>query len=212
MQEKKNIIPLYKTIDWRKLKVIIKETVAFINRKSGKEQIDLNDFNLNRIVCYRCKGIDLQGKNVELSGFEGRSCFVDDNSYEIFEIPFAGNNSEKEMYLVFAKNNSFEGQWIVSIMAIFNIVKNNKYYRKVVFSPQFDGSISYNHDSKHYLFNCEQRKWALNRDVMNTNIYFDNRGYRASEYGKTYAYYLNKNSQKELSIKKYKKSKKKSNK
>ena len=66
MQEKKNIIPLYKTIDWRKLKVIIKEAVAFINRKYGEELIDLDVFNLNKIVCYRCKGIDLQGKNVEL--------------------------------------------------------------------------------------------------------------------------------------------------
>ena len=72
MAGRKNIIPLYKTIDWRKLKVIIKEAVAFINRKSGKEQIDLDDFNLNRIVCYRCQGIDLQGKNVEISVFEGR--------------------------------------------------------------------------------------------------------------------------------------------
>ena len=201
MAGNKNIIPLCKTIDWKKLKVIIKETVAFINKKYGKNGIDLNKFNTNKIICYRCEGIDLQGKNVELFGLKGRSCFVYDNSYEIFEIPFVGNNSEKEMYLMFAKNNSFEGQWIVSIMAIFNIVKNNKYYRKVVFSPQFDGSISYNHNSKHYLFNREQRKCALNKGVMNTNIYFDNRGYRASEYGKTYAYYLNKNSQKELSIK-----------
>ena len=50
-----NIVPLHKTVNWKNLKGVIKETVAFINRKSGKDQIDLNDFNLNRIVCYRCQ-------------------------------------------------------------------------------------------------------------------------------------------------------------
>ena len=210
MQEKKNIIPLYKTIDWRKLKVIIKETAAFINKKYSKKVIDLKYFNTNKIACYRCKGIDLQGKNVELSGFKGRSCFVYDNSYEIFEIPFIGNNNKEETFLMFAKNNSFEGQWIVTYMFIHHTVKNNKYYCKVVFTPIFDGAISYNHKSKNYLFNCEKRKWAFNRGIMRTDAYFDDRSYRANEYGKTYAFYLNSKSQTELSIKKYKKNKKRS--
>ena len=38
MAGNKNIIPLCKTIDWKKLKVIIKETVAFINKKYSKLQ------------------------------------------------------------------------------------------------------------------------------------------------------------------------------
>ena len=210
MAGNKNIIPLCKIIDWKKLKVIIKETVAFINKKYSKKAIDLNDFNLNRIVCYRCKGIDLQGKNVELSGFEGRSSFVYNNSYEIFEIPFIDNNNKEEIFLMFAKNNSFEGQWIVAYMYIHHIVKNNKYYRKVVFTPIFDGAISYNHKSNHYVFNCEKRRCAFSKGIMRTNTYFDNRGYRASQYGKTYAFYLNNKSQTELSIKKYKKNKKRS--
>lgn len=209
MAGNKNIIPLCKIIDWKKLKVIIKETVAFINKKYSKKVIDLKYFNTNKIICYRCKGIDLQGKNVELSGFKGRSCFVYDNSYEIFEIPFIDNNNKEETFLMFAKNNSFEGQWIVTYMFINHTVKNNKYYRKVVFTPIFDGAISYNHKSKNYLFNCEKRNWSFNRGIMRTDTYFDNRSYRANEYGKTYAFYLNNKSQTEL-YKNYKKNKKRS--
>ena len=101
-----NIVPLHKTVNWKNLKGVIKETVAFINRKIyNKEQIDLKDFDLNHIVCYRCEGIDLQGRNVVLSGFKGRSCFVDDNSYEVFEIPFIKNNENNETFLMFAKNS-----------------------------------------------------------------------------------------------------------
>ena len=192
MAGNKNIIPLCKTIDWKKLKVIIKETVAFINKKYNKNRIDLNKFNTNKIVCYRCEGIDLQGKNVELFGLKGRSCFVYDNSYEIFEIPLKFNDKKDEIFLVFAKNKSFEGQWIVTYMIIHHTIKNNKYYRKVIFSPLFDGAISYNHKSKHYMFNCEKRNCALNRGIMRTYTYFDDRGFRESQYGKTYAYYLNK--------------------
>ena len=209
MAGNKNIIPLYKTIDWKKLKIIIKETVAFINKKYSKNGIDLNKFNTNKIVCYRCEGIDLQGKNVELFGLKGRSCFVYDNSYEIFEIPLKFNDKKDEIFLVFAKNKSFEGQWIVTYMIIHHTIKNNKYYRKVIFSPLFDGAISYNHKSKHYIFNCEKRNCALNRDIMRTYTYFDDRGFRESQYGKTYAYYLNKKPQTEL-YKNYKKNKKRS--
>ena len=37
-----NIVPLHKTVNWKNLKGVIKETVAFINRKIyNKEQIDL---------------------------------------------------------------------------------------------------------------------------------------------------------------------------
>ena len=50
MAGNKNIIPLCKTIDWKKLKVIIKETVAFINKKYSKNGIDLNKFNTNKIL------------------------------------------------------------------------------------------------------------------------------------------------------------------
>lgn len=209
MAGNKNIIPLCKTIDWKKFKVIIKETVAFINKKYSKNGIDLNKFNTNKIVCYRCEGIDLQGKNVELFGLKGRSCFVYDNSYEIFEIPLKFNDKKDEIFLVFAKNKSFEGQWIVTYMIIHHTIKNNKYYRKVIFSPLFDGAISYNHKSKHYIFNCEKRNCALNRGIMRTYTYFDDRGFRESQYGKTYAYYLNKKSQTEL-YKNYKKNKKRS--
>lgn len=211
MAGNKNIVPLHKTVNWKNLKDVIKETVAFINRKIyNKEQIDLNDFDLNNIACYRCEGIDLQGKNVVLSGFKGRSCFVDDNSYEVFEIPFIKNNDNKETFLMFAKNTSFEGQWIVCLMFIFNTVKNNKYYRRVQFIPIFDGSISYDSTSKHYSFNNEKRNWSLHKGTMDKSIYFDNRGIRASQYGKNYAYYLNNNSnRKDVSSKIYKKSKKK---
>ena len=209
MTGNKNKIPLYKTIDWKKLKVIIKETIAFINKQFGENRIDLKKYNINKIVCYRCEGIDLQGKNVELFGLKGRSCFVYDNSYEIFEIPLKFNDKKDEIFLVFAKNKSFEGQWIVTYMIIHHTIKNNKYYRKVIFSPLFDGAISYNHKSKHYIFNCEKRNCALNRGIMRTYTYFDDRGFRESQYGKTYAYYLNKKSQTEL-YKNYKKNKKRS--
>ena len=49
---------LHKTVHWRRLKSIIRELFK-------KENIDINEYNIDHITCYSTFGYELKGKNVK---------------------------------------------------------------------------------------------------------------------------------------------------
>lgn len=53
-----NNLPLHKTTHWRRFRGIL-NTVAAL------EGADLSSYNLDKIVCYRTIGTEMQGKNVK---------------------------------------------------------------------------------------------------------------------------------------------------
>lgn len=187
MAGKNNMIPLHKTVHWRNLRNIIEEGFCHVfGNKDGKTII--NSCDLKNITCYRCRGIDLHGKNVKFVGYPGRHCFVDDNSYEIFEIKTRLSSKDyDESYYVFAHNVSFD-YWIICRMEIKNQVQNGKYFRNVKYCPFYDGAITFN--SGHYVFAEEASEYNCKRGKMITDRYFDQDGARASAYGTTYTKYL----------------------
>lgn len=75
-----NILPLHKTVHWRRLKEIIQLLAKL-------EQIDLKKFDLDHITCYRSLGIDLCGKNVQFKTKGNNAIWVSNNHYDVFEIP-----------------------------------------------------------------------------------------------------------------------------
>lgn len=50
--------PLYKRVHWRRIKTILSSIAEY-------EKINLNNYNINKIVCYECFGDDLKGKTVK---------------------------------------------------------------------------------------------------------------------------------------------------
>lgn len=102
---------LHQTTHWRKLRNIIRELAKF----EGVETA-IKNYNTEKITCYSAHGEQLQGENSEFFTKEGRSCWVSDNSYDVYEIPKVGRerNIEGEYYIL-VHNTDFD-YWIFGKM------------------------------------------------------------------------------------------------
>jgi len=86
---------------------------------------------------YSCSGKDLKGNNVKYNIDNDCSCFVENNEYEVIEIPKLSNKSPIEgQFLVFARNASFNYYLLLKLKYHINynkIVTNQKVHDNVDF-------------------------------------------------------------------------------
>lgn len=119
----KNKEPLHKTVHYRKLRTILSNIV-----KIEKNFINPNMFDDKHIICYRTSGDNLVGNNVKFTNIhKSRCCFVGDNEYEVYEIPYINNNQKTPFsgeFLVLCYNVAF-GYWLLLRMTERFIVSNN---------------------------------------------------------------------------------------
>lgn len=109
---------LHKTTHWRRLREIIKSLARF----EGVEDA-LQNYNTNKIICYSAHGEQLQGENSEFFTKGGRSCWVSDNSYDVYEIPKIGKEYKVEgEYYILVHNTDFD-YWIFGKMT-YSINRN----------------------------------------------------------------------------------------
>ena len=128
MQEK-TMLPLHKTVHYRRLR----ETITLISKNCN---VDLSKYNLNKIRCYRTNGNDLMGGNCSFVGISpNRSCFVHNNDYEIYECPRTTNkHAFVGKYLLFIKNTSFNYYMLIE-MSYSISATNGKTKTSIVYKP-----------------------------------------------------------------------------
>jgi hypothetical protein len=105
--------PLHKTVHWRRLRDLIQMLCDY-------EHINCNDYDLQHIVCRKTIGSMLHGHNVSYDMCDnGRSYFVTDNNYEVFEIGKKTNkkNSIYGSFLVLIHNTDFN-YWLFGNMKV----------------------------------------------------------------------------------------------
>lgn len=101
MNQARDEQPLHKTLHFRRLRELI---VAL----SNYEHLNIEQFNLNRMKSYRTMGINLRGKNVITGGIGTNSCFVENNHYNVIEVPVYGKeNKHTGKFLFLAQNTDF---------------------------------------------------------------------------------------------------------
>ena len=94
---------------WRRLK----ELLSFLSKI---EKVQLSDYNSNNICCYSCLGDELTGVNVKFQTVGGMSCWVSDNSYDVYEVPSYTNTTKMcGDFLFLAHNTSFD-YWLFGEM------------------------------------------------------------------------------------------------
>ena len=100
---KNNSTPLHERAHFRRIREIITEIADY-------EGIPLNQYDLFNIRAYETMGANLIGSNVSYNTETNRAIFVEDNKYDVFEIPKKSN--EKFSYygdfLFFIHNTSFD--------------------------------------------------------------------------------------------------------
>lgn len=105
--------PLHKTVHWRRLRDLIQMLCDY-------EHINSSNYDLQNINCRRTVGNLLHGHNVSYDMCDsGRSYFVTDNNYEVFEAPSKTNkkNSVYGSFLVLIHNTDF-GYWMFGTMKV----------------------------------------------------------------------------------------------
>jgi len=108
---------LYKTVHWRSFRRIV-------TNLANIERVNLVGYDLNHVTCYTTMGFTFLGRNVtfDIPGTNNRACFVEDNQYDMFEIPLNGcARNPKGKYLFVAHNKSFD-YWIFGEL----VYENNK--------------------------------------------------------------------------------------
>jgi len=95
----------HKTVHWRKMKAVIKAFAKY-------ENIDINEYNLNKITCYQSLGDSFHGNNVRFSNAQNASCFVFDNRYDMFEIPSVKNSGKLVGNFMFLAHNTSFDYWV----------------------------------------------------------------------------------------------------
>lgn len=94
---------------WKKFRELL-ESLSRI------ENVHLSDYNSKDICCYTCLGDELLGVNVKFQTNGGMSCWVDDNTYDVYEIPAYSNTSKMcGEFLYLAHNVSFD-YWLFGEM------------------------------------------------------------------------------------------------
>lgn len=96
--------PLHTRTHWRRLRELLNMLCVY-------ENINYNDYDTKNIVCRETSGSLLHGKNVkcDMCG-SGRSYFVSDNTYDVYEIPSKRNEKgfPYGTFLVLIHNTSFD--------------------------------------------------------------------------------------------------------
>lgn len=139
MKNRNTMLPLHETVHYRRLR----ETITLIAKKYN---VDLSKYNLNKIRCYRTNGNDLIGSNCKFVGISpNRSCFVDDNYYEIYECPCTTNkHAFVGKYLLFVKNVSYNYYLLVEMNYSISAA-NGKARTNIVYKPIACCGMTVNH-------------------------------------------------------------------
>jgi hypothetical protein len=91
-------------------KIHYRRTREIIVALAEKEGIDIERFDLLDMASYETIGETLKGKNVTYDTHDGSSCWVENNRYEIIEVPSKLNQkgSPYGEFIYFAYNVSFD--------------------------------------------------------------------------------------------------------
>jgi len=100
---KTNDIPLYKRAHFRRAREVITEIAK-------NENINIHNYDLFNIRVYDAFGQSVAGKNVSYNTDNGRAIFVEDNKYDIFEVPKNTNvkDSPYGEFIFFIHNTSYD--------------------------------------------------------------------------------------------------------
>lgn len=148
--------PLHERTHWRHLRIAIRDIADY-------EKINISDYNLNNIRCYDVMGDELNARYVKFETNNGKSCFIDSNKYEVYEI---ANNSNSERFrfcgefLFFIRNASFD-YWLFGIMTCridYNESKRaGTLIERVSFRPYGKYEVSFGNDREHTYINKSTR-------------------------------------------------------
>lgn len=96
---------LHRRTHWRALKNTI-FAIADIESKN------LSSYDLANICCYSCYGNELQGKNIKFINDKGYSCFMEDNFYEMYEVPKKKDAKKPYGEYIFLAHNVAFNYWL----------------------------------------------------------------------------------------------------
>lgn len=120
-----NSLPLHKTVHWRKFKEILKNLCNY-------EQINLNSYCTDNIICYTTTGDTFQGRNVNYKNKNNYSCFVSNNTYDIFEIASKGNSQKNFGEYLFVAHNKNFNYWLFGKISDKLNVRKTKEQNRVI--------------------------------------------------------------------------------
>lgn len=116
MENSNNKYPYFKKCSRRDAKRIF-ALIAELDSKDGHPQFILNKYNLSKMVNYQCYGYDLTGSNCEARDPK-RHFLVNNNRYDVYEIPMRSNKNGLHMtgnFAVLLRNLDF-GYWTFALM------------------------------------------------------------------------------------------------
>lgn len=82
-----------------------------MNDIGNYEAVSMENYDLDNITCYECTGETFKGYNVICSAGVGRSAWVNDNMYDVFEAPAIYNLGDYKFtgdFLYLAHNVDFD--------------------------------------------------------------------------------------------------------
>lgn len=103
MATQNSTLPLHKITHFRRMREVLIELAK-------KEKININDYDLNNIRCYREHGNALNGNNVTFANIPThRSCFASSIYFNMYEIPHKSNKVPYEgKYLFLAQSPTYD--------------------------------------------------------------------------------------------------------
>jgi len=122
---KNNDIPLEQRAHWRRVREVITEIAKY-------EDINIQNYDLFNIRAYDYVGNGMAGTNVSYNTDNGRSIFVEDNKYDIYEVPKITNddNSPFGEFIFFIHDTSFD-YYLFGIMTV-SLNKSSSLANKIV--------------------------------------------------------------------------------
>jgi len=122
---------------WRTLKGLTKSL-------SNIENVNISSYNLDDVYCYQTLGSEMQGSNVTYFANENYSCFVGDNTYDIYEVPLKRQSSNKTLLPIEGKKlclayNKDYNYWLFSEMEYY--INNDSVKSTSMFSDSASFSI-----------------------------------------------------------------------
>lgn len=120
---------LQKTTNWAHVKSVFRSIMNI-------EGINSSKYDFSNICCYSCEGISLQGNNVIFDTKGGMSCWVDNNHYDIYELPLKLNNNSKGYgkFITLAFNKDFK-YWALAKTSVRLSTWKNSTYETVKYIP-----------------------------------------------------------------------------
>lgn len=100
---KNNDIPLHQRAHFRRVREVITEIANY-------ENMNIQNYDLFNMRVYDTMGVAIAGTNVSYNTDNGCSIFVEDNKYDIFEVPSKRNKkgSPYGEFIFFIHNTSFD--------------------------------------------------------------------------------------------------------